>query len=82
MEILAVINVFHLTCVIYVPAVASLRLVSPGAVTDGVTLLPQKPMPLLDVVLKSDDVFSHCSTLPAPLPPSLPFQAIVSPVFL
>jgi len=54
--------------------VASLRLVSPGAVTDGVTLflLAEKMMTFLVIVLKSD----------APLPLSPAFHVIVCPVFL
>ena len=54
--------------------VTSLWLVLPGAIANGVTLfLPQK-----NVI----DFFSHRPyTLPSPLPPALPFQVTVYPLF-
>jgi len=56
----------------YIMSVASLRLVSAGIVTDGVTFY-----------LKSDDlVWSSSYRLPSPCAPSPSFQVIGCPAFL
>jgi len=54
---------------------ASLRLVSSGVVTDGVTLFTSKKVLL--VILKSDDRFTDRRHSHHP-----PFQVIICPVFL
>jgi len=56
---------------------ASLRLASPGAVTDGVTLYfflkKVTTFFILVNLLKSDDFFSHCHPLPPCLSPNWAF---------